>query len=498
VTDANGCTGLATITIGQPDAIVVTATPGTILCNGGKTSVVVSATGGTGAYIGTGTITNVSAGAYTYSVTDENGCTGSTTITVGEPTSLSASSSATVLVCPTGTATVTVSANGGTAPYSGTGTFVRSAGTYTFVVTDANGCTASTTITITATNVAPVINSVTASTVAPIALGGSVSITTNYTDNNVVSASVNWDDGSANQTVSNPASTFIVSRTYANPGVYSVTITLTDGCGLTASYKYDYVVVYDPNGGFVTGGGWINSPAGAYVADASLSGKANFGFVAKYKKGTNVPDGNTEFQFHAGNFNFKSSAYDAGWLVISGYKATFRGTGTVNGAGNYGFLVSAIDGQKTGGGGYDKFRIKIWDKSNGNMVVYDNDMGLDENGLPTTAISGGSIVIHEVKKNTQTNTLPVFTGPTTDRFDVKVLGNPSTTKFTLKLESSNFNDKITLKIVDISGRIMEVKQNLYSGQVVEFGTDYKVGSYFVEAVQGDQRKVIKLIKASRD
>jgi hypothetical protein len=498
VTDANGCTGFATITIGQPDAIVVTATPGTILCNGGKTSVVVSATGGTGAYIGTGTITNVSAGAYTYSVTDENGCTGSTTITVGEPTSLSASSSATVLVCPTGTATVTVSANGGTAPYSGTGTFVRSAGTYTFVVTDANGCTASTTITITATNVAPVINSVTASTVAPIALGGSVSITTNYTDNNVVSASVNWDDGSANQTVSNPASTFIVSRTYANPGVYSVTITLTDGCGLTASYKYDYVVVYDPNGGFVTGGGWINSPAGAYVADASLSGKANFGFVAKYKKGTNVPDGNTEFQFHAGNFNFKSSAYDAGWLVISGYKATFRGTGTVNGAGNYGFLVSAIDGQKTGGGGYDKFRIKIWDKSNGNMVVYDNDMGLDENGLPTTAISGGSIVIHEVKKNTQTNTLPVFTGPTTDRFDVKVLGNPSTTKFTLKLESSNFNDKITLKIVDISGRIMEVKQNLYSGQVVEFGTDYKVGSYFVEAVQGDQRKVIKLIKASRD
>ncbi|HEX4958560.1 MAG TPA: HYR domain-containing protein [Lacibacter sp.] len=370
--------------------------------------------------------------------------------------------------------------------------------TVEFTATDVNGNTTKCSFTITVTNVAPVINSVTPSTVAPIALGSSVSITTNFTDNNVVSASVNWDDGSANTTVSNPASTFTVSRTYLNPGVYSVTVTLTDACELTTSYKYDYVVVYDPNGGFVTGGGWINSPAGAYVADASLTGKANFGFVAKYKKGTTVPDGNTEFQFHAGNFNFKSSTYDAGWLVISGYKATFRGTGTVNGSGNYGFLVAAIDGQKTGGGGFDKFRIKIWDKNNNNAVVYDNQMNSADNAEATTVIAGGSIVIHEVKKSSQTFTAPILELPITNRFDVKVFGNPSTTKFTLKVESSNLNEKITLKIVDVSGRIVEVKQNVYAGQLVEFGTDYKVGSYFVEAVQGDQRKIIKLIKAARE
>ena len=41
------------------------------------------------------------------------------------------------------------------------------------------------------------------------------------------------------------------------------------------------VVVYDPSAGFVTGGGWIDSPAGAYTADPSLTGKANFGFVSK-------------------------------------------------------------------------------------------------------------------------------------------------------------------------------------------------------------------------
>ncbi|MEI9807476.1 MAG: hypothetical protein WDO16_06080 [Bacteroidota bacterium] len=45
-----------------------------------------------------------------------------------------------------GTATVTVTASGGTAPYRGTGTFTRDAGTYSFVVTDAKGCTAVTTM----------------------------------------------------------------------------------------------------------------------------------------------------------------------------------------------------------------------------------------------------------------------------------------------------------------------------------------------------------------
>ncbi len=58
---------------------------------------------------------------------------------------------------------------------------------------------------------------------------------------------------------------------------------------------YNYAVVYDPIGGFVTGGGYIMSPAGAYVQDPAATGKANFGFVSKYKKGATVPSGSTEF-----------------------------------------------------------------------------------------------------------------------------------------------------------------------------------------------------------
>jgi hypothetical protein len=68
-------------------------------------------------------------------------------------------------------------------------------------------------------------------------------------------------------------------------------------------------------------------------------------------------------------------------------------SGQINGQGNYGFMLSARDGQRPGGGGSDKFRIKIWDKAT-DTVVYDNQMGADEIGDPTTVIGGGSIVVH--------------------------------------------------------------------------------------------------------
>jgi hypothetical protein len=159
-----------------------------------------------------------------------------------------------------------------------------------------------------------------------------------------------------------------------------------------------YVVIYDPNGGFVTGGGWINSPAGALPAQPALVGKANLGFVSKYQKGATVPTGETEFQFQVANLNFHSSVYE--WLVISGAKAQYKGSGTINGAGNYGFLLTATDGQVSGGGGVDRFRIKIWDKNNGGAIVYDNMIGTSDD-LSTAqpqAVGGGSIVIQASKK----------------------------------------------------------------------------------------------------
>ena len=149
-----------------------------------------------------------------------------------------------------------------------------------------------------------------------------------------------------------------------------------------------FVVFYDPGGGFVTGGGWVIAPPGSctgagttYSCSPSLTGKANFGFVSKYKKGANVPDGNTEFQFHAAALNFKSTAYE--WLVVAGSKAQFKGTGTINGGGNYTFQLFANDNTP---GGTDAFRIKIWETATGTMI-FDNKS--------EQAIGGGSIVVHK-------------------------------------------------------------------------------------------------------
>jgi hypothetical protein len=157
-----------------------------------------------------------------------------------------------------------------------------------------------------------------------------------------------------------------------------------------------FLAVYDPNGGFVTGGGWITSPTGActYSVSCNLTttGRANFGFVSKYTNGAKPPTGETEFNFQSGNFNFHSTSYE--WLVVAGARAQYKGSGTINGSGDYGFMLTAIDGQVNGGGGTDKLRLKIWNKTTG-AIVYDNQRSTpSDDADPTTVIGSGNIVIH--------------------------------------------------------------------------------------------------------
>lgn len=125
---------------------------------------------------------------------------------------------------------------------------------------------------------------------------------------------------------------------------------------------------------------------------AGTKGGATLGFVSKYKKGATVPTGNTVFKFKAGDLDFQSQSHD--WLVVAGSKAKFKGIGTLNGAGEYGFLISLVDAALTPSTPVDLFRIKIWDTVTG-LVIYDNQMGASETDDPATALGGGSIVIHK-------------------------------------------------------------------------------------------------------
>src|SRR5262249_62048859 len=113
-------------------------------------------------------------------------------------------------------------------------------------------------------------------------------------------------------------------------------------------------------------------------ASPPRTGKATSGLNAKYLPGATVPAGGTEFQFPAASLNFHATAYD--WLVITGNQAQYQGSGTINGAGSYGFQVTALD--NGGGSTPDDIRLKIWDKNSNNAVVYDTQPGAPSTAAP--------------------------------------------------------------------------------------------------------------------
>jgi PKD repeat protein len=242
-------------------------------------------------------------------------------------------------------------------------------------------------------NEPPTIESFTVTPGGPSAVGDPVTVNAVYSDpgDDTLTTTIDWGDGTSSTAIGYSVEE---THTYTTPEVYTVTLIVTDGSD-TVEEIYRYVVVYDPTGSFITGGGHFYSPEGAYTADPTVTGKAGFGFVSKYKKGATTPGGNTQFRFHAGDINFKSGSYE--WLVVAGHKGMFKGEGTINGDGSYKFIISAIDGDMTGGDGIDKFRIKIWEEDEQGVehVIYDNSLGAAPDADPATALSHGSIKIHK-------------------------------------------------------------------------------------------------------
>ena len=141
-------------------------------------------------------------------------------------------------------------------------------------------------------------------------------------------------------------------------------------------------MVVNPTSGSITGGGWIQSPKGAYMDNVDLTGKANFAFISAYKKGMSVPTGDTVFKFQMGSLHFKSTSYE--WLVVTGSNcAKYKGKGLVIGvAQEYGFILTACDNGEGVQATKDTFRIQI-------TGVYDNLMNMtDEQSYNGTMISG--------------------------------------------------------------------------------------------------------------
>jgi uncharacterized repeat protein (TIGR03803 family) len=79
-------------------------------------------------------------------------------------------------------------------------------------------------------------------------------------------------------------------------------------------------------------------------------------------------------------------------------------------------------------------------------------------------------------------------------FILKASPNPSNSQFTLKIESGNTRETVSLRVADVLGRVVEVRNNIFAGQTLLIGNNYRPGVYFVEVSQGNNKKQLKLIK----
>ena len=266
-------------------------------------------------------------------------------------------------------------------------------GTYeiALAVDDGHGAVDTARTTATISNVAPSLAAFSIP-ITPLGLtpgGLTVPVSSSFTDPGTVdthTASLDCGSGvtAQSEVVGDMASSACL---FSSAGVYSIRLTVRDkDGGSDTKLASGPIVVFDPAGGTLTGGGWVASPAGAVAFAPTAAGKLTFSLNARYEPGSSIPTGKAELKLNVGKVEFRSTSLD--WLVMGEASAQLQGRGTVNGSGDYAFSVIAIDGQSTGA-----VRIRIWHRPSGTLL-YDSQPGapLDESGV--TTLGGGSIQLH--------------------------------------------------------------------------------------------------------
>ncbi|MFM8597314.1 MAG: beta strand repeat-containing protein, partial [Flavobacteriales bacterium] len=244
ITDANGCTANASATITQPTALTLTAVNTPVSCNGGTNgTITATAGGGTTGYTysingttfqASANFTGLAAGTYTVTVRDANNCTTTATTTITQPTALATSTAVTNVLCNgASTGAINLTVTGGSTPYSfaWTGTSFtattedlasRPAGTYAVVITDANGCTANASATITQPTLL-------------VASGVKTNVSCFGGSNGTITASATG--GTAPYTYSINGTTFQASTSFTGlaAGTYTVTVRDANNCTVTSA-----------------------------------------------------------------------------------------------------------------------------------------------------------------------------------------------------------------------------------------------------------------------
>ena len=324
VRDANGCTATAPVTVNQPSALTASATATDATCNGAADgSLAVTAGGGTPGYeysldgvtFQAGNVFNgLTAGSYTITVRDNNGCTTTATATINEPAALTATAIATDISCNgAGDGSITVTASGGTAAYqysldgitfqSGNIFSGLAAGSYTITVQDANTCTTTTT----------------ASVNEPVVLTASATATDALCN------------GSSDGTITVTASGGTTAYEYSLDGVTFQPSNVFTGL-LANTYT---ITVRDASGCTTTAPATINQPAAltasAAATDATCNGAADGSITVTAGGGTVTYEYSLDgITFQASNIFNGLVANNYTIIVRDGNNCTVTTTATIN------------------------------------------------------------------------------------------------------------------------------------------------------------------------
>ena len=211
----------------------------------------------------TSSATNLISGSYTVSVTDANGCSQTASIIINDAGAATLKTSSTDESCGKADGSATVTATGGTAPYTylwSNGASTSSAtnliaGTYTVKVTDANGCASNATVTINSVGAATLSSSTTDASCGQA--NGTATITAT---GGVAPFTYLWSNGQTSATASNLASgSYSVTVTDKNGCVSTTTVTVSDIGGATL-----YATTVDAVCGQANGSATVTASGGMY------------------------------------------------------------------------------------------------------------------------------------------------------------------------------------------------------------------------------------------
>jgi len=272
ITDGNACVKTAVATINNNGGQSITAmTQTSVLCNGGSTGgAQVAITGGSspytyawssGATVVTNStndpVTNLGAGTYSVTVIDANTCQVASTVVITQPAALAGTITPVNTSCGNANGSAVASSSGGTGSVtynwsntaSGAAISGVAAGTYTLTMTDANGCSATSTT---------VINPSTAPSISSIA---AVNELCNGANTGSATASVTGGSGpyTYNWSTSATAVTTATTQTINNLSAATYSITITDAAGCIVTSTID---VTQPAGVFINAMTPVNAKCG--------------------------------------------------------------------------------------------------------------------------------------------------------------------------------------------------------------------------------------------